>query len=310
MSCQQCHSGPVWSSWVNATLPPPLPVDAARPGRERQRQCDYQNSPSCSPCEGLGGPRWGDSSEQFIPVNCSVVALPHEVASSERPAPAFPALGSANIQGDTRSPLAVRPDPKKPGTYPAVDSVISLAWDASMARHRYDFQSMAPFNRPASQIYLQTADTIASRNNSGVMVSIIGLPVAGSLCICTDAVAGVMHLDSFVNNSVDDPLRTLPADEGGLAYLGRIRLSPIDGGHNNTVIADHYMKWAFHFLVDADPKSEGYGLPLRLYGATGVRFVYSDWNTTDPRSDQPKLFDIPRFCVPLSKTCREMQHGM
>ena len=49
------------------------------------------------------------------------------------------------------------------------------------------------------------------------------------------------------------------------------RLSPIDGGNNDSVLADHYVKWAFHFLVGAENGTSTYGLPLRLYGATGVR---------------------------------------
>jgi len=304
VSCQQCHSGPVSANWVNATLPPPLPVDPVHPGRERQRSCDYQNSPPCGPCEGLGGPRWGDSSQQFSPLNCSVVGLPDSIPSSSRPKAAYPALGQAALDGDTRSPLAVRPDPSKPGKYPTVTARISLAWDSELARHRYDFQHMPPFNGPMSQIYLQRADQIASRNNSGVMVTIIGNEDKISACICMNAIAGNMHIDSFVPHAADDPV-DLPASEGGLSYLGRIRLAPIDGGNNNTVVADHYMKWAFHFLVDADPQSPTYGMPVRLYGATGVRMIYSNWTSADPRVATPNLFEIPKHCIPLSKTCQE-----
>ena len=138
------------------------------------------------------------------------------------------------------------------------------------------------------------------------MVTIIGSQEKLSVCICMDGIAGAMHVDSFVPNTPDDPV-DLPAEEGGLAYLGRVKLAPIDGGNNNTVIADHYLKWAFHFLVDADPASPSYGMPMRLYGATGVRFIYSNWTQEDPRTQNPKLFEIPKWCVPLSKTCREMR---
>jgi len=306
VSCQQCHTGPVSAKWVNATLPPPLPVDSKHPGRERERACDYQNQPSCGPCEGLGGPRTGDGAEEFTPLNCTVVSQPHEVPLSSRVPGRFPNMGHAQIDGDTRSPLAVRPDPAKPGSYPKVSSSISLAWDAQMARHRYDFQSLPPLGSPASQIYLQTAAQMKSRNSSGVMVTIIGSQEKLSVCICMDGIAGAMHVDSFVPNTPDDPV-DLPAEEGGLAYLGRVKLAPIDGGNNNTVIADHYLKWAFHFLVDADPASPSYGMPMRLYGATGVRFIYSNWTQEDPRTQNPKLFEIPKWCVPLSKTCREMR---
>ena len=55
-----------------------------------------------------------------------------------------------------------------------------------------------------------------------VMAYIVMVLQVPSVCVCTDAVAGVMHLDSFVPHTADDPV-DLPADEGGLAYLGRIR---------------------------------------------------------------------------------------
>ena len=68
MSCQQCHTGRVPDpAWANASLPPPLPVDLAHPGRERLRSCDFQNAPPCGPCDGLGGPRTGDRTDESTP---------------------------------------------------------------------------------------------------------------------------------------------------------------------------------------------------------------------------------------------------
>ena len=55
--------------------------------------------------------------------------------------------------------------------------------------------------------------------------------------------------------------------------LGRIKLSPIDGGHRDMVIADHYMKWAFHFLVDADTHSPNFG--ERIYCKCCARYDQS-----------------------------------
>lgn len=306
VSCQQCHTGPISSDkWRDATLPAPLPVDAKHPGLERLRQCDYQADPPCGPCEGLGGPRSGDGVEEFTPVNCTVVAQPEHVPESARPKPAFPSFGHASISGESRSPLAVRPDGKK-GKYPTVDSTISLAWDASMARHRYDFKKML-FGQPAAQIYLQSTGMLKSQNSTGVMVTIIGQEHhVPSLCICMAGIAGVMHIDSFVAHEEYDRI-DLPPDEGGVKYLGRIKLAPIDGGEHQTVIADHYMKWAFHFLVDADTNSTGYGLPLRLYGPLGARFVYYNWTVGDPRMQNPDLFKIPKHCISTTSVCSELR---
>ena len=100
---------------------------------------------------------------------------------------------------------------------------------------------MPPFNGPMSQIYLQTRDSIHTGNNSGAMVTIVGREHKLSLCICMDGIAGNMHIDSFTPHSPDDPLRDLPADQGGLDYLGRVAVT-LDAGSNRTVLADHYLK--------------------------------------------------------------------
>ena len=76
----------------------------------------------------------------------------------------------------------------------------------------------------------------------------------------------------------------MPPEQGGLAYLGRVRLDPVADGRNVTVVADHWMKWAFHFLVEADPQSPSFKLPLRLYGSLGVRQVFHGWSVGEQKT--------------------------
>lgn len=301
VSCQQCHTGPITDpKWIDATLPKPLPADPQHPGRDRQRQCDYQNDPPCGPCEGLGGPRWGDGVDEFTPVNCTVLAAASDVPAESRPRPAFPKMGQGHIAGDSRKSLAIRPDPTKPGTYGTADATVYFAWDDKMARMLYVFNHMI-FGQPVSQMMLQTLDQIQSNSSVGIMLTILGQKhKVPSLCLCQQGITGEMHTDAFVPHEQFDPL-DLPAEDGGLNYLGRVRLSPSDGDNRTTVIADHYMKWAFHFLVDADKNSSGYGLPVRLFAPYGTRFIYSDWKLGDPREENPDLFKIPKHCLSLKK---------
>ena len=304
VSCQQCHTGNVTAKWRNASLPPPLPVDTTHPGRERLRSCDFQNVPPCGPCDGLGGPRTGDGSADFTPVNCTVVKAPDEVPPAARVPGRYPAVGSVHVDGGTRQPLAVQ-RPTKPGRYPSMDATLSLGWDANgTARQRYDFKHLVAGINMA-QIYLQSP---AQRRagSPGAMVTLIpGLPAWLGGCFCQTAIAGNMHVESFVAHEALDPL-DLPPSEGGLAYLGRVRLDPIDDGHaNRTVLADHWMKWAFHFLVDADPRSGTYGLPVRLFGALGVRQIFSAWDLSDPRDRRPDVWKIPAGCHYRAAECKE-----
>ena len=141
----------------------------------------------------------------------------------------------------------------------------------------------------------------ALANDSGAMFTLVPrLPSPLGGCFCIPAIAGNMHADSFVAHEALDPV-DLPATEGGLAYLGRVRVLLDDGAHNRTATADHYLKWAFHFLVDADAHSPSYGLPLRLYGAYGVRQVFSDW-VVGPTP--PATWAIPQGCRLHGPACQ------
>lgn len=62
-------------------------------------------------------------------------------------------------------------------------------------------------------------------------------------------------------------------------------------------------RWAFHFLVDADPTSPSYRLPLRLYGHLGVRQVFHGWQLGDPQAAKPDVWTIPKHCLLLAKAC-------
>merc|ERR1719163_2204518 len=108
VSCQQCHTGTIMlpprkglPAWDNASLPAPLPVDKAHPGRERMRDCSFTAQPPCGPCEGLGGKRWGDGPEDMTPMKCEVLHGPDVKATTRG---RFPNLGKAGITGETRDP--------------------------------------------------------------------------------------------------------------------------------------------------------------------------------------------------------------
>jgi len=156
-----------------------------------------------------------------------------------------------------------------------------------------------------SQIYLQSAAQ-RQAGSPGAMVTVLTRHLPGWLgCFCQRAIAGNMHVDAFVPHESLDPL-DLPPDKGGLAYLGRVTLAPIDDGcANRTVIADHWLKWAFHFLVDADPSSPSYGLPVRLYGTLGVRQIFSHWSLDEPALRRPDVWTIPKGCHLFADECRE-----
>lgn len=286
VSCQQCHTGTMSGPWKNATLPQPLPVDKKHPGQERQRSCDYQNQPPCGACEGLGGRRWGDDPEQMTPMKCEVIHGAKQTTLGH-----YPSLATAHLTGETRSPIEVIPT--VPGNYTSITGKLYLGWQGNFMGLRYDFDGLG------TEVSAQTREQ-AKDMDVGPTIHI-----GGGQCACTPSIAGVMHVHAFDPLDPLDPLK-LPSKEGGVKFLGRVRVI-MDGDSpstNGTVaIADHYMKWAFHFLVDADPKSPSFGLPLRLYGATGVRQVFDNWKLGDPAADRPDLWKLPQGCKVMSPSC-------
>jgi hypothetical protein len=226
----------------------------------------------------------------MTPMKCEVIHGSDRKATTRG---RYPYLGKARLTGDTRIPLLVYPHPGDPkGKYPAINGTIAMGNKDGMMRLRYDFSDMG------SQISAQTFEQ-AKRGNTGATWGL-----SNGSCFCAKSIAGNFHAESF---DVDDPLDSLHllASQGGAAYLGRIRVT-LDGDNEESqreAIADHYMKWAFHFLVDADKKSPTFGLPLRLYGSGGIRMVYDSWHIADPSIAEPMIWTMPKDCKVTAPEC-------
>lgn len=205
----------------------------------------------------------------------------------------YPALATARFTGETRDPLAVRPSGI--GHYVSMAGNLSLGWLGEFMRMRYDFGM-------GSQVSVQTYEQ-AQRGDTGATLGIIK-----SMCFCEQSLAGNMHLQSFQADDPLDPLRLSP-EAGGAAYLGRVRVT-LDGDipeSRRVAVADHYMKWAFHFLVDADEASQSFGLPLRLYGPYGVLQVFEGWKLGDPSEARPNIWKMPKGCSKRAASCSNFE---
>lgn len=222
--------------------------------------------------------------------------MPCEVLSGPESPPKtrgrYPALATAHLTGETRIPVAVRPEGK--GQYPPLTGILALGWEGDLMRMRYDFNGLG------SQVSVQTLEQ-AKKMDVGAT---LGLSTKSKTCVCEASIAGNMHIRSFEAADPLDPLQ-LPPEQGGATYLGRVRIH-LDGSteeSNRTAIADHYLKWAFHFLVDADEASPSFGLPLRLYGPFGVRQVFDNWKLGDPSKARPDIWKMPADCKVKAPAC-------
>lgn len=223
--------------------------------------------------------------------------MPCEVISGPEVPPLtrgrYPAQATVHLTGETRGPVAVRPEGK--GKYFPLTGTLALGWEGDFMRMRYDFGGLG------SQVSVQTLQQ-AKQQDVGAT---LGISTASGKCSCEASIAGNMHIRSFEASDPLDPLQ-LPPEQGGAAYLGRVRVV-LDGDaeatKNRTAVADHFMKWAFHFLVDADEGSPSFGLPLRLYGPFGVRQVFDNWQLGDPSNARPDIWKMPQGCEVKAPAC-------
>jgi len=280
-TCQSCHTAGIPDQ---GSIDPPLVPSKEHPTWARKRRCDepctkceVSYDPPCGPCEGVGGPYFGDQVDDFTPVTCSLVSTPAQVPVSERMDPNLPAQFQVYLQGTDRLVRVENPghNTSKKGAYSNIHGTMWYDWkkDASHFRLRHDtFYDSEPYKTFAkgkvSEIHQQTKAQMA-KNITGAMFSTVAamahLPQKLGGCTCVPDPVGVPQFDAFADAT----------------YMGRIKLEPIEY-LNKTVIVDHYSKWFFHLFVDATKGSQTYGLPIRFYSPYAGFAVYHTWILEDP----------------------------
>jgi len=310
VSCADCHSGTGIIAQDFDDIEGRIPEDPKLPGMNIQRRCDANWKPACGPCDGIGGPYWGDKVSEFQPTNCEVVALPDDVPESERPAAQFPEQFIVHQLGSDR--LARTQNAAKYALYSQIRSTLwydfplngesnGTATPDGIARLRhdtfYDDQLYKHLdNGLVSEIHTQTREQRAN-NVTGPMVSLIhsllGYGKYTGGCTCLADPVGVPVLGGIVDNlKAPHSSFTLGAD-----YKGRIKIGvEYDGyklgdkGHGDmtkkrNMTVDHYMKWFLHLFIDADKESPTYGQPVRFYGPYSGFAVYVSVNKTAPPAE-------------------------
>jgi hypothetical protein len=310
MSCADCHSGTGIIAQDFSDMYGYLPEDPKHPGWARQRRCDQNYKPACGPCEGIGGPYWGDNVSQFQPTNCEVVALPDAVPEADRMLPQFAEQfivhqlgsdrlsrtqnggGKFNFYSQIRSTLWYDFPLGGESNGTAADGIAKLRHDSFYDDLKYKWMD----NGLVSEIHLQTRAQ-REANITGPMVSLLhGLLGWGKFmggCTCLADPVGVPVLGGTV-----DVLK-MPHSSfmEGADYKGRIKIGvEYDGfklgdkGHGDmtkkrNMTVDHYLKWFLHLFVDADKSSPTYGQPVRFYGPYSGFAVYVKIDKTAPPAE-------------------------
>jgi len=304
-TCAECHSATGMIT-QDTDVDGKIPEDPKFPGWARQRRCDQNYAPACGPCEGVGGPYWGDGVEKFQPTNCELLKAPEDVPEDERMPPTFPEQFTVHQVGSDR---LARVQNAGTGRFPPLYSQIrSTLWydfplggesegtaQDGLARLRhdsfYDDKLYQILDRGlVSEIHTQTREQ-REANVTGPMVSLMhGLLGWGGFtggCTCVGDPVGVPVLGGIVDNKLDG--KGHAAFLVNSTYMGRIKLGveyadwelgdkkpnwrkAMQVKKNMTV--DHYSKWFLHLFVDADPESPTYKQPVRFYGPYSGFAVY------------------------------------
>ncbi|CAJ1343454.1 unnamed protein product [Effrenium voratum] len=305
ISCADCHSGTgiIAQDWSD--IPGVIPEDPKHPGWARQRRCDQNYQPVCSPCEGVGGPYWGDDVASFQPTNCEVVALPEDVPASERQSPQFAESFTVHQLGSDR--LVRTQNKAKFALYSQIRSTLWYDFplgdgtgtgSEGMAKLRHDtFYDDLGYrwldDGLVSELHFQSRAQRAA-NVTGPMVSMIhgllgwGKFMGGLTCLADPVGVPVL------GGTVDVLKVPHSAFLEGADYKGRIKIGVEyagfqlgDKGHGDmtkkrNMTVDHYLKWFLHIFVDADKTSPTFGQPVRFYGPYSGFAVYVSFNKTAP----------------------------
>jgi len=293
VTCQHCHVGGI----PDLGLPEEKPETAKAKARRCYTNYKELYNITCGPCDGVAGPYSGDDDKYFTPVDCVVVAQPHEIPEKERVQARLPAqfsvdvVGGSDRFGRTTNPI----HDQLPGPVAKIYGQIHGRWfmdakpgaDLWMLRHDTTYASVTengipiPFIAPhVSEIHAQTAAQRAS-NSTGPMVSLIdGMPswLPGG-CTCIPDPVGVPDITGAEAKGM-----------GEMQYMGRIKLPNLEY-LNQPIELDHWADWFFHIFMDVNKSVPHYGkAPSRLASAYAGTAVYANWVFADPKVSDPEVW--------------------
>eukprot|EP00658_Telonema_sp_P-2_P079772 TRINITY_DN77_c0_g2_i1.p1 TRINITY_DN77_c0_g2~~TRINITY_DN77_c0_g2_i1.p1 ORF type:complete len:400 (+),score=48.03 TRINITY_DN77_c0_g2_i1:318-1517(+) len=232
---------------------------------KRIKRCDWDYTPFCQPCEGVGGMTWGNDEDQWAPMPCSKVGDPSDIPKDNLTSPLWPKDFSvqeyAHLTFPGRDPCKVN----------FRNSTYTLEFNTD---HDGPVYHTIGRTGPSGPSPFPGSSYAYPNSNFYTTVDIVG---RGVFCVC---LGGHGNLDPTRQNALVGPLSY--DFNRGAKLIGRERIKPEHMAH--FVVADHWVKGPHHFWVDVATNQM-----LREWQPFNGLQTYYAWNYTRPAVRLPEL---------------------
>jgi len=234
------------------------PVQGTAGLGKRIKRCDWDYTPFCQPCEGVGGMTWGNGEHEWNPMPCSKVADPEDIPKDNLTSPLWPkdfgVEEYAHLTFPGRDPCEVN----------FRNSTYSLRFNTNADGPVYH---TIGHSGPSGPSPLPGSSYGYPNSNFYTISSILG---KGVFCVC---LGGPGDLDPTRKNALVGPL-TYDFNKGA-KLIGRERIKPEH--MDEFLVTDHWVKGPHHFWIRVDNNQM-----LREWQPFNGLQTYYNWNFTRP----------------------------
>jgi len=253
---------------------------------DRVKRCDWDYEPFCAPCEGIGGPLWGNSEHEWQQIPCEPLAKPEDIPKENLTKPLWPLRFTVKEYSMYTFPAL---DPCNPNF--RYNSTYTLAQDTTPQGAVYHTIATSGWTGPkktAGRTWVYPNGNFYTTLDIGYANDKHPNGRTALACVClglkdpsiSGAIMGGLEYDFLL----------------GARLVGRERIMP---EHLNTwYVTDHWVKGPHHFWFDVTTN-----LMVREWQPFNIRNVYHDWQLGEPSQDTMKMAKACTDIFHINATC-------
>lgn len=228
----------------------------------RTKRCDWDYTPFCAPCEGVGGMTWGSGEHDWKPMPCSIVAKPEDIPKDNLTSPLWPQSFTVDEKASLTFPGR---DPCKVNFRNSTYSLLFQTTAEGPIYHTIGHTGPSgPSPFPGKSWALPNGNFYTT------------VDVAGKTTFCTC----LGPVDPVVEHAITGPLSY--DFNRGAKLIGRERVKPEYLDHE--VVADHWVKGPHHFWIEVSTN-----LMIREWQPFNGLQTYYNWRVGEPDQELIKV---------------------